>query len=196
MNLALAGTDEGLWDWDVVNGSVRYDDNWTRILGYAPGEKEFDFKWWSSQISPDSRQVFEKALNDYLGGKEKYYEMEYQIRDASDKWRWIWGRGVCVSYDEDGKPLRIIGTHRDITERRQAKEALREKTILLNSLVEALPDIVHIKDSSRRYLMVNNAHNEFSGLSKHEVVGKTIEEVLPALAEQSRHTDEQIIRNA
>ncbi len=125
MKLALEGTEQGLWDQDMIGGGITFDDNWPRVLGYTPGEREFDFDWWDSSVHPDSKSVFEKALNAYLEGREKYYELEYQMRSKSGEWRWIWARGICVAYNEQGQPLRMIGTHRDITVRRRTEEALR-----------------------------------------------------------------------
>jgi len=126
VRLALEGTDQGLWDWDVANGRFAFDNYWPGVLGYRVNEIEFNFHWWESNIHPDSKPVYEKALQNYLDGKVKYYELEYQFRRKSGKWMWIWARGICVNYDTDGNTLRFIGTHRDITNRKKAEEDLRK----------------------------------------------------------------------
>ncbi len=125
MKLALEGTDEGLWEWDVDTGQITLDENWQRVLGYTPGEVDFDFNWWESSIHPDSGPVFEAALDAYMSGREKCYELEYQMRSKTGDWRWIWTRGICVARDKKGNPLRMIGTHRDITEHTRVKSAQR-----------------------------------------------------------------------
>lgn len=136
MKLALDGTEDGIWDWNVDTGEIILDDNWARILGYEPGEMEFDFDWWEKNITPESATAFEEALNAYLGGRKKYYEIEYRIQTKSSELKWIWARGKCVEYDEQGKPLRFIGTHTDITERRRSEEALLQAHDELERRVE------------------------------------------------------------
>lgn len=92
MKLALEGTDEGTWDWDIQSGQITFSENWPEILGYEAGERNFNFGWWKQSLHPDSLPVFARALQDYHEGKEKYFELEYQIRDKSGNWRWIWTR--------------------------------------------------------------------------------------------------------
>jgi PAS domain S-box-containing protein len=144
MKLALEGTDEGIWDWDVVSGDVYYDDNWIRILGYEPGEIKFNFKWWDKSVHPESKPVYEKALNEYLQGNEKYHEFEYQMQTKSGEWKCIWARGICAVYDDQGKPLRFIGTHRDITKRKRAEEALRESEKKYRTLFENANEAIYV----------------------------------------------------
>ena len=124
MRLALEGTDLGLWEIDLLNREVTYSDNWYKILGYGPEESHFDYEWWASQIHPESRPVFEKALLDYMSGRKKYLEWEYQIRDKQGEWQWVSALGVFTETGKAGFPVRMIGTHRNITERKRMEEDL------------------------------------------------------------------------
>ena len=169
MKLALEGTDQGLWDWDIVTGAVTFDDNWPRVLGYTPGEMEFDFAWWERSIHPDSAPIFEAALNAYLEGREKHFEFEYQIIDKLGEWRWIWARGICVAYGKQGEPLRVIGTHRDITERKLAEQAIEK----LSAVVEAMVDGVTITGLNGRIVYMNSAAAKQTGRKQGELVGRT-----------------------
>ena len=118
MALALDGTDEGIWDWNVVTDEIRFDPNWIRLLGYESETINFTFKWLKEQIHPDSIPAMEKALQSYLAGHARYYELEYRIKNNQGRWRWIWSRGKCVDFDKNGQPLRFIGTQQDITDRK------------------------------------------------------------------------------
>ena len=128
VTMAIEGTDEGVWDWDVANGDIYFDKEglWLRILGYEKDEIDFNFDWWEKSVHPESFPCFEKALNDYLSGKEKYYEIEYRIKTKSGDWKWIWARGIGIEFDKKRKPLRMIGTHRDITDKKKIKIKLIE----------------------------------------------------------------------
>lgn len=168
MKLALEGTDVGIWDWDVVNGDITLDDNWIRILGYEPGEINFNFDWWDKSVHPKSKPVFKKALSDYLKGREKYCELEYQMRTKSGSWKRIWARGNCVAYDNQGNPLRFIGTHRDITERKQSEE----ERIRLSTAVEQAAEAIIISDRPGIIQYINPAFEQLSGFSREEIVGQ------------------------
>jgi PAS domain S-box-containing protein len=95
----------------------------------------------------------------------------------------------------DAEVTAVAVYYRDITELKRSEEALRHKTSLLNSLIEALPDIVYFKDRERRHVIVNRAYEEFFRMSRHEVIGKTVEELMPAdKAALSRETDQEVMK--
>ncbi len=167
LRLALEETDEDTWDWDMETNGIRLSDGWIRILGYDPGERSFDFKWWSESIHPESGPVFEKALADYLEGRAKYYELEYRILDKARQWHWIWARGVVVERDGDGNPSRMIGTHRDITVRKQTELALEERENRFKTTVENLPAGAVYRDGDRIY--INRGVEDLTGYSKQEL---------------------------
>jgi PAS domain S-box-containing protein len=124
MRLVLEGTEQGFWEFDLLSKRVNYSDNWHKILGYSHDEAIFDYDWWMSQIHPASKPVFEKALLDYMAGHTGYLEWEYQIRDKSGEWQWIQALGIFTDTDGSGFPVRMIGTHRNITERKRMEEDL------------------------------------------------------------------------
>jgi len=121
----MEGTDEGLWEWDLSTGTIVYDENWQRILGYEPDEISFDFQWLMQNIYPGHRTLLVQAFTDYTEGVKKYYEAEYKIRTKAGEWRWIWTRGISLESDRKGRPLKLTGTNRDITVYRETQEALQ-----------------------------------------------------------------------
>lgn len=120
----MEGTDEGLWEYDFATGKIEFDENWQRILEYKPGEIEYNLKWLEASIHPDHRLRLAQAFEDYLRKKTKYCDVEYKIKTKSGEWKWVWSRGIALTYDENNKPLKLTGTNRDITLYQKTKEAL------------------------------------------------------------------------
>ncbi len=133
LRLSLASSGISFWEWFPENGRINFDNRWARVLGFEPGERAFDFQWWEESIHPDCKPVFEKALNDYLEGRYSVYELEYQIKTKTGDWKWIWTAGECVEWDKNKNPVRFLGTHKDITERKQTEDALK---ISIENLLE------------------------------------------------------------
>jgi len=140
LRLSLTGSGVSFWEWFPQNGRIHFDEHWAKFLGlgYDPGENDFNLEWWNESIHPDNKPVFERALNDYLEGRKSRYELEYQIQTKTGDWKWIWAAGECVEWDKNRKPVRFLGTHKDITKSKQAEEqiqkSLREKMALLREI--------------------------------------------------------------
>ncbi len=123
---ALEGAGDGVWDWDVASGVVFFSKRWKEIVGYAEDEFENSFKLRKQHLHPDDLEPTLGALQAYFDGKIASYMVEFRMRCKDDSWKWILARGKVVDYDAAGKPLRMIGTHSDITEQKNAQASLRE----------------------------------------------------------------------
>ncbi len=132
LRLSLSGSGSSLWEWMPDSGEIYFDGHWMKMTGLDPGGEPIDFGSWLERVHVDSRPLFRKALNDYLGGKAPRYELEYRIRTSSGGWKWIWFAGECVEWDKDNRPRRFLGIQRDISD---AKEA-EEKFCMLNESLE------------------------------------------------------------
>jgi PAS domain S-box-containing protein len=123
--LALEAGNLGFWDWDVPSGRVQFGGRWATMLGYDPGEIEPHVQAWERLVHPDDKAAVMATLADHLEGRTDFYECEHRIRHKDGSWRWILDRGRVVARAADGRPLRALGTHADVTARREAEEALR-----------------------------------------------------------------------
>ncbi|MEJ2678145.1 MAG: PAS domain S-box protein [Gemmatimonadota bacterium] len=166
--LALDGTGQGLWDWDLAADTIYYDERWTSMLGYAPGEVVPDFEGWEALLHPDDMESVLRALGGHLTGETPVYSAEYRLRASDGSWRWIMDRGRVVSRAEDGKPVRMIGTHTDVTERRDAEEQIR----LLSKAVEQSPVSIVITDARGTIVYVNENFTVASGYTREEALGE------------------------
>jgi len=125
LELALMGADLGLWDLNVQTGVDIVDQRAAKMLDFTLDEIEPHVKWWDNRTHPDDLPGVTEIFEAHLRGETSFYECEYRLLTKSGEWKWILDRGKIVQRDEQGHPIRLTGTHLDITERKQAEEALR-----------------------------------------------------------------------
>ncbi len=123
---AIEGSGDGVWDWNIQTNEAKYSKRWKEMLGYTEDGILPTNDQWLTRIHPDDLLIVAEKMQAYLGGKTEIYVVEYRLRCKDNSYKWILGRGMIVSYDVDAKPLRMIGTHTDITERKQMEEQVRQ----------------------------------------------------------------------
>ncbi|MEQ8755580.1 MAG: PAS domain-containing protein [Coleofasciculus sp. G1-WW12-02] len=126
LQMALSGSDLGLWDWQLTTGYIYFNPQWKTMLGYEQDEIENNFKSFQKLVHPDDFMRVKAVLNAYLDRLIPTYEVEFRMQCKTGEWKWILSRGKVFEWDEAGNPVRMTGTHRDISDRRKADEALRE----------------------------------------------------------------------
>ena len=124
--LAIEGTNDSVWDWDVTTVHVYHDERWSRILGYEPGELDYSIEGWKALAHPDDLAANEAAIQEHFAQRTSFYCHELRMRAKDGSWRWILDRGKVVRRMHDGRPLRMVGAHSDVTERRELEERLRK----------------------------------------------------------------------
>jgi len=125
LNLALEGTQQGLWDWNVATGEVYRSPRWFSMLGLEPTGVAPTMEGGLARIHPEDRLQVEGAMNAHLEGRQATYQVEYRILSRSTDWIWVFDAGKVVAWDDQGRPARMTGMCTDITERRRAEESLR-----------------------------------------------------------------------
>ncbi|MDI1310991.1 ATP-binding protein [Prosthecobacter sp.] len=123
--LAVRGTNDGIWDWDIRTNKVFFSPPWKSMIGYEDDELENVFATFETHVHPEDHERVMSILNDYLAGGIPRYSVEFRFRHKDDTWRWILARGRAL-FDDQGKPYRMAGSHTDVTERKQAEEELRQ----------------------------------------------------------------------
>ena len=135
---AVEGNGDGLWDWDIVSGSVIFSNLWKEMIGYEPSEIENDFSQWLSLIHQDDvPSTFEK-LNKHLRSETEHYETQFRLRCKDGTWKWILARGMVVSRNEYGEALRMIGTHTDISTRKEIEVRTQQLASIVNCSGDAI----------------------------------------------------------
>jgi PAS domain S-box-containing protein len=138
LTLAFAGAQEGVWDWNLETGSVVYSSRWKQMLGYADDEIEPHVRAWERLLHPDD-QSRAQEVNDSVARGAMTYEGEFRLRHKDGHYIHVLSRGYPVRHEPGGPVVRIVGTHFDLTERKQA-DAERARTELLARLVFAQED--------------------------------------------------------
>jgi PAS domain S-box-containing protein len=127
--LAVRGTNDGLWDWDIVNNTLYWSPRLKEILGYADDELQVGFDTFESHLHPGDREPTVAAIEAHLKNRVPF-DVEQRLRTKSGEYRWIHARGQAI-WDEDGRPIRMVGFSTDITERRQAEKMLERRAAQL-----------------------------------------------------------------
>ncbi len=180
LRLALEAVSDGVWDWRVGPAEYERSAQWYALTGYTPDELRAWEEAHGSIIALEDRERVHRAIQDHLDGKTDAYRAEFRVRHKSGAWRWILGRGRVVSRDEQGHPLRMIGTDTDITSRKLAEEALRSSEERYRTLAENFPNgALFLFDRDIRYIFVGGHALEVAGLTREEIIGRTVFEVFP-----------------
>jgi diguanylate cyclase (GGDEF)-like protein/PAS domain S-box-containing protein len=161
---ALEGSGVGVWDWNIERNTLVFSSRWKEMLGYSDDEIGNGLDECEKRYHPDDKADALAELQAYLDGKTAKYEIELRVLCKDGKYKWVLDRGMVVSTTEDGKPLRMIGTYSDITERMNAQEVLRDSEArsgklasLLRLMCDNVPDMIWAKDLEQRYVFANQA---------------------------------------
>jgi PAS domain S-box-containing protein len=147
LTLVLEGSDDGFWDWDVPSDRIERSERWAAMLGYTLAEANHDPDFVFKHVHPDDLPGYRKFRDLLASGATERFQTEYRLRTKTNEWRWILDRGKVVTRTADGRPLRLAGTHTDITERKRTDAALAENRALLNrsaQLLEQTQAVAHI----------------------------------------------------
>jgi PAS domain S-box-containing protein len=132
-HFAVDGCGDGLWDWNVVQGHVFYSKTWKQMLGYGEDQISSRPQEWESRIHPEDKAKTLAALKACLDGKTDHYTSEHRLRCNNGSYKWILDRGIVVGRGPDGKPVRLIGTHSDIDERKRIEGELAASRVLADA---------------------------------------------------------------
>jgi PAS domain S-box-containing protein len=172
--LAMRGANDGVWDWNIETHEIYLSPRWKQILGFA----EYEFNSHKAEdalnrLHPDDRPRTMAAINTYLDKKTPAYEHHFRLQHKDGHYVWILARGTAV-WNEQGKAVRFVGTHRDLTAQKQTEEELRQQQEFLRLVIDTVPQFIFWKDIKNIYLGCNRKFAQAAGVSApEEIVGKT-----------------------
>ncbi|TVP78295.1 PAS domain S-box protein [Thioalkalivibrio sp.] len=171
----LEATEQGVWDWDVATDTVYFSPQWKWMLGHEEYEIGDSLDEWKERVHPDDLTGTMADLDRHFRGETEVYENEHRVRCKDGSYKWILDRGRVVKRDSEGKPLRVIGSHTDITERRQLFESLQEQEKRFRTLFELYPDATLLIDPGTGLpVQFNETAHEQLGYTAAEFAGLRI----------------------
>ncbi|MBI5923670.1 MAG: PAS domain S-box protein [Betaproteobacteria bacterium] len=139
LRLALRAANQGLYDLNVQTGETIVSPEYALMLGYDPATFQETNAAWTERLHPDDREPVAKIYQDYIAGRLPEYRVEFRQKTQAGDWKWILSSGRLIEHDAAGKPLRMLGTHTDVTERH--RDSSRTRALLdIGTLAGALPE--------------------------------------------------------
>lgn len=170
---ALSGADNGVWDWDLLTGKIFFSARYKSMLGFSEEEILNTLENWKNRIHPDDKQRTQLALETYFSGESDTYKNEHRLLCKDGTYKWILACGKVVSWTADKKPIRMLGTHTDISLRKQVEKKHNEAMQLLNYVINSSPDLIFVKDTEKRTILCNRAYATAVGKLPEEMYGYT-----------------------
>lgn len=181
---ALDGSGDGVWDWNVPANVVFYSDGWKAMFGYGPDEVGSSMSEWSDRVHPDDLESCQHALEAHFRGESAYFENIHRVRCKDGTWKWILDRGKVVEWTAGGEPVRVIGTHSDISGVKQTELELREANAYLSGILASAEDVAIITaDLSGKVTLFNRGAEKLLGYRADEVIGVATPELFHDPAE-------------
>ncbi|MEY8201199.1 MAG: PAS domain-containing protein, partial [Colwellia sp.] len=181
MQLVLAGAELGFWDWNIATGKVERNERRATMLGYTYKEIKHTTSQWADFIHPEDRAKAWQSINDVLEGRSKSHSLEYRMLTKEGSYRWVHDQASVMQRSDKGKPLRMSGTHSDITNRKLAEEKLK----LAASVFTHARESIIITDTTGIIIDANDTFTAVTGYSREEAIGQT-----PRLLKSDRQSPE------
>ncbi|MGM0444717.1 MAG: PocR ligand-binding domain-containing protein, partial [Fibrobacterota bacterium] len=183
--LAMKASNDGLFDWNLKTNEIYFSPGWKKILGFQNNELPNDFSVWENRTDPQDVERSWQLQKKLISGEMERFVTEFRMQHKDGRWVDILVRAEAV-FDEDGKAVRIVGTHTDISERKQAEQELRASEEKYYELIENMTNAVAVfeavddgadfvfKDINRSGEVIDNVH-------RTDIVGRKVTDVFPGV---------------
>jgi len=185
----IEGANVGTWEWQVQEGTISVNEKWAEMLGYTFAELQpITFGTWNDRIHPDDLPFAQQMVQEVLSGDRKAYAFDVRLGCKDGSWLWIHDQGKVISWNEEGKPLLMTGTHKDINDRKIAQFALekseKDSLLLIDSMIQGLAHCEVLLDEQGKaydvlFLKTNPSFDHYMNVPQGYLVGKTLRSVMP-----------------
>ncbi len=179
LSSVLRGVDDGYWDINLETGEAYRSARWFEILGYEPEEIEVGAANYESLVHPEDLDYHRARYEAHMRGETEFMDSEHRLRGKWGEYRWVRALGQ-IARDDAGKAVRIVGSTTDITERKMAEAALRDREERLRAIVDTAADGIIIIDEEGTIRDFNRAAERLFGYGAWEVRGQNVKMLMPA----------------
>ncbi|WP_271767543.1 PAS domain S-box protein [Aquimarina algiphila] len=174
----IEGTHLGTWEWNVKTGETIFNERWASIAGYTLLELgPVSIDTWAKLSHPDDLEKSNLLLQDHFAGKSSVYECEARMKHKNGEWIWVLDKGRVVSWDAEGNPEWMIGSHQEIT---KSKKDLEKNKLF----IEQTPSAIAMFDTDMRYLAASQKWYQDYNINDDNIIGKSHYEVFPEISEE------------
>jgi len=196
VELAFNATNDGLWDWNLLDNSVYFSKSWKRLIGYEDNELENSFLTWQDRIHPEDLEKTLEDIQEHIEGKTENFENYHRLKHKDGSWIWILSRAKIL-FDKSGKAYRLVGTHTDATKEKKVSSSLKnivdlqhkevvKSNALFKTIFEQTLDGIAVLDLNSNFLLTNNSYQEMTGFSEEELKQRSILDIIvPEFKEQT-----------
>jgi len=179
LSKTMLAANDGMWDWDLASDDVYFDPRYYEMVGYEVDEFPHRLEAFQKRVHPDDIDYVMAQAQRHLSGEIDRFKVEFRFRKKSGDWLWIMGRGVIVERDEDGTPLRFVGTHTDIGERKRAEKALAQSKNMFETMLQNMPGGMLLIGEDYRIRQTNVRACDITGYTEEELIGELCDVVCP-----------------
>ncbi len=177
----IKGTNTGTWEWNIQTGETVYNERWFEIIGYTQEElAPVNILTWIDFIHPDDLIKAIELKEKHLKGEFDYFSLEFRMLHKNGEWIWVLNRGKVHTWDDDGKPLLMSGTHQDITEQKRVESLLIQTRHNYETFFNTIDDFLFVMDQQGNIIHTNTTVIVRLGYSIEELSGKSVLMVHPS----------------
>ncbi len=166
----------GLWNWDLITNEVNYSAEWKKHIGYEEHEISNDFSEWEDRVHPDDLKPTIKIIEKSIKDVNQDHRTEFRFRHKDGSYRWILAQASFIQ-NEDGHSIRMVGSHLDITDQKQAEDVLKDREEQYRAIVDNIGDYIMRYDKGFKHIYANKLALEATGLPIDQYIGKTHREM-------------------
>ena len=192
-NQAMDASHYGLFDWDLEINSIYYSPRWKQIIGYEDYELQNDFVVWEKTTMPSDIEKSKQLQQKLISGEIERFIFEFKMKHKKGHWIDILSQAKAI-FNKEGKAIRIVGTHTDISARKHAERRLQNEEEQIKTILNFVRDPIFVKDDQHRITIANKAFFDIFNLKEDRIIGHTLaEEVLESEKDQFLAVDQKVL---